>query len=157
MINVSPYTLCKLKKGNPVTENEQKALALRRDPQALEKHLRSVVRLLNVQHRRSFGEGTFNFEKATLTGDDGSVLQWHLRAYPHLPESYENQQTTIGRTSYDESPVCKWGGLLKSAVQNRNMVILERVAGSLKYKQLREVAKAMNVDLDDLEELLGEL
>jgi len=84
--------------GRPidVCRNEAKALLIAADRQALLKRLRAARSVLAVHVRRSFGEGRFDFDKRTLTGDNGMVLRWKTRHIPDKPVAYRNQQTNIG-------------------------------------------------------------
>lgn len=58
--------------------------------------LREARYCLVSELRSGFGKGEFNPVSQTLVGDNGVILQWRSRPKPHLPESYENQQTNLG-------------------------------------------------------------
>jgi len=76
----------------PISENEKAALRLANDPKALEKRLRQALKHLGA------GAGyTFDFAGKRMVSPDGArAIVWKTRRYPSEPESYENQQTTVG-------------------------------------------------------------
>ena len=44
-----------------------------------------------------FSKGKIDYENKCMYSDDGSLrLQWQLREKPKMPESCNNQQTTVG-------------------------------------------------------------
>lgn len=75
---------------------ELQALEIRRNRAGLKRRLRLARWCLQPELRKGFGQGTFDFQAGTLTGDSGLTLCWKLRRNPEEPESYQNQQTTIG-------------------------------------------------------------
>ena len=73
--------------------------------------LRETVHVLNGSYHKFFQcqHQRFDFDHKRLYGSDGWFLQWQLRPNPEQPESYENQQTsvgcvTLGRLSAPASP-----------------------------------------------------
>lgn len=77
--------------------NEQKALAVSKNRAALRKRLMEARSLLVKPLRVEFSKYTFDFEHKRFISSSGEyILQWQLRCYPHMPESYENQQTNTG-------------------------------------------------------------
>jgi len=83
---------------HPTTEitAEQKAIALSQNKAELHRRLLDAKTVLTNQYKSGFGAGAFDFENKRLIGDNGLVLQWQTRSHPELPESYDNQQTTVG-------------------------------------------------------------
>lgn len=71
-------------------EKEQKSLACVKTPAKLRKRLSSAAYIFGVK----IAEIDFANKRATTLC--GHILQWKLRRHPELPESYENQQTTVG-------------------------------------------------------------
>ena len=84
-----------------VSYAEAKALLLATDRRALKKRLRAARAILQGDVRRRFGQGHFDFDQRTLTGDNGMVFQWKTRAMPDKPVAYLNQQSTEGNVSYE--------------------------------------------------------
>jgi len=85
--------------GNPldIKRTELEALKLTTDRKRLERRLRGArSNLILFDRRRNFGHGRFDFDKRTLTGDNGIVLQWQTRNKPDEPITYQNQQTQDG-------------------------------------------------------------
>lgn len=79
--------------------NEQLALELAGDRKRLLARLRETVSVLRKDRYAKFFQGKdqrFDFEAKRLYGACGFYLQWQVRYYPNLPESYENQQTSVG-------------------------------------------------------------
>lgn len=76
-------------------EREQKALAIGNDKKLLLKRLNEAKACLNNEGKKLFQSCTYDFENKRLVGN-GAVLQWRVRRYPDQPESYENQQTSVG-------------------------------------------------------------
>lgn len=79
--------------------SEQLALAVAADRKALLARLRETVSVLRTDRYAKFfqrKDQRFSFEEKRLYGACGFYLQWRLRPRPELPESYENQQTSIG-------------------------------------------------------------
>lgn len=76
---------------------EERAIALSNDPVLLLKELKSAKACLAREYIPFFKQATFDFERKRLNGTSGYFLQWQLREHPHLPQSYENQQTNRGQ------------------------------------------------------------
>ncbi len=78
--------------------NEQDALEVGANKKELLKRLRWTVGVLNSRYSKFFRRvyQQFDFDQKRLYGFDGFYLQWRLRLNPDEPESYENQQTSIG-------------------------------------------------------------
>lgn len=76
--------------------NEQIALALASDRKLLFRRLSEAKRLLNREARKEIVYPVFDYSNKRLIGTNGLILQWQTRRYPDLPESPENQQTSIG-------------------------------------------------------------
>lgn len=77
--------------------NEEQALAVGNNRQALLKRLLEARSCLVKKLRREFTPYTFDVEHKRLLSKSGLyALQWAIRTYPDQPESYENQQTTRG-------------------------------------------------------------
>ena len=79
--------------------NEQKALALASNKKRLLARLRETVSVLRKDRYAKFFQGKdqrFAFDEKRLYGASGFYLQWQVRCYPDQPESYENQQTSVG-------------------------------------------------------------
>jgi len=83
-----------------VSRFELEALKLGTDRKRLEKRLQAAWSILEMQSRRDFGHGRFDFNGRRLLGDNGMVLQWQTRNKPDEPITYQNQQTVIGIVSY---------------------------------------------------------
>lgn len=86
----------------PELTNLEKAIDLSRSKTRLEHHLWSQLNLLRPEYRKHFPrKGTvFNFEQKRLISPYGVYhLVWLTRPYPNLPESPENQQTSVGCVS----------------------------------------------------------
>lgn len=83
-----------------VCRSEAKALLVAVNRKALEKRLRAARSILELQTRRDFGRGRFDFKGRRLIGDNGMILQWQTRDKPNEPVAYQNQQTTEGTVSY---------------------------------------------------------
>lgn len=88
--------------NNPldVSRSELEALKLATDRKRLKKRLRAARSVMKLAIRRDFGLGRFDFDKRTLTGDNGMVLYWATRSRPNEPVAYFNQQTTEGNVIY---------------------------------------------------------
>lgn len=80
----------------PTMTNEQMALAVASNRKLLRNRLNEARAVLVDSIRKTFGKGTFDFEKRQLIGENGYILQWKVRMRPELPESYQNQQTSRG-------------------------------------------------------------
>ena len=78
--------------------NEQEALALAGDRKRLLARLRETVTVLRTGYAKFFQRKhqRFSFDEKRLYGFGGFYLQWQLRSDPTAPESYENQQTSVG-------------------------------------------------------------
>lgn len=78
--------------------NEEQALQVGSDRKELLARLREAKSVLNGRYHKFFQRKhqRFNFNEKRLYGFDGWYLQWQIRLYPEQPESYENQQTSIG-------------------------------------------------------------
>ena len=76
--------------------NEQKALKLANDPQQLRLRFRQARSVMLRAVKSHFSQGHIDFENKRFVGTDGYVMQWQTRPNPDEPESYENQQTSIG-------------------------------------------------------------
>lgn len=87
-----------------VCRNEAKALLVATNRQALLKRLRAARSVLAIHVRRSFGRGRFDFDKRTLTGNNGMVLRWKTRPMPDKPITHRNQQTNIGSVEFCNEP-----------------------------------------------------
>jgi hypothetical protein len=83
--------------------SEQLALELASDRKALLAELREASRMLNGRYHKFFQRKhqRFDFDNKRLYGFDGFFLQWQLRHNPDAPESYENQQTSVGTVTLD--------------------------------------------------------
>ena len=79
--------------------NEEKARELGNDRKRLLMRLKEAKSVLSREIFKAFGKGTFDFQNRRLVGDNGYELQWSLRANPDMPESYDNQQTSVGSVS----------------------------------------------------------
>ena len=77
--------------------NLEKAIAVGSSKTKLRKELNEARSMLKSQYNKSFGKGVFDFDKKTLTSDDGRLkLVWSVRSNPLRPDSYNNQQTSVG-------------------------------------------------------------
>lgn len=84
-----------------MTENESKAFAIGNNPKLLQKRLNDAKVVLTTEARGLFSHGKFDFNTKSLLSNDGKYkLQWALRLFPGRPESYENQQTSIGTVTF---------------------------------------------------------
>jgi len=75
--------------------NEEKAIATGQSKAKLRKRLMETKSVLNKEARRLFKNAKFDFENKRLVGE-GYSLQWRVREDPNKPESYYNQQTSVG-------------------------------------------------------------
>jgi len=75
---------------------EQAARAVGNDRKMLRKRLQAARACLTAEVSRLFGKGRFDFTNRRLIGGNGLTLQWFVRCYPNLPESYRNPQTNCG-------------------------------------------------------------
>jgi hypothetical protein len=85
--------------------SEELALALAGNRKELLARLRETVHVLNGRYHKFFQRKhqRFDYENKRLYGFDGFYLQWRLRANPELPESYENQQTSVGTVTLERA------------------------------------------------------
>lgn len=69
-----------------------------RDKKRLLKRLREARAVLKLEYRKLFKPGVFKPGERALYSDNpfGYRLQWQTRRHPDQPESYDNQQTSIG-------------------------------------------------------------
>ena len=67
------------------------------------KRLSDARSVLLRSYRAAFGKGRRDGNR--MYSDDGRLaLEWRVRMYPNLPESYENQQTSRGTVVCIEIP-----------------------------------------------------
>lgn len=77
--------------------NEERALQIGANRIRLKKRLLEARSVLANEFRQRFKKYTFDFENKRLVSSDNKLaLQWQLRDRPNEPESYENQQTSVG-------------------------------------------------------------
>lgn len=84
--------------------NEQLALELANDRKRLRARLNETVGVLRKDRYAKFFQRDcqrFDFEAKRLYGYGGFYLQWTLRLQPDQPESYENQQTSVGTVTLE--------------------------------------------------------
>ena len=79
-----------------MTTNEQIALQRASNRKWLLSRLMSAKSVLKSQYRIQFKSPKFDFDTKRLYGDNGYYLQWKLRDEPNEPQSYTNQQTSMG-------------------------------------------------------------
>lgn len=80
-------------------ECEQKAIAVGNDPKLLRERLMYTHDCLRREWKSMFSKKRMDFTNKRMLSDDGRwAIQWQVRPYPELPESYENQQTNWGET-----------------------------------------------------------
>lgn len=78
-------------------EAEATALQISSDRASLRNRLNSAKSCLLKEYKLALRNAKFDFKNKRLRSKCGRYeLQWQLRLYPYLPESYENQQTTQG-------------------------------------------------------------
>lgn len=75
--------------------NEEKSIIVGQSKVKLKKRLMETKSVLSNEARKLFRNAKFDFENKRLIGD-GYFLQWELRNEPDKPESYYNQQTSVG-------------------------------------------------------------
>lgn len=75
------------------THLEVKAMAVRNDRATLRKRFAQWTYVFRLPY---FKKAKLDFENARLIGSNGYYLQWTLRPRPNEPESYTNQQTSVG-------------------------------------------------------------
>ena len=86
-----------------MTSNEMEALKVCNNKILLKKRLMSARSVLVRELYGLFNKHTFDFEQKRLVSSCGKyALQWRLRDKPNEPESYENQQTSIGGVFFIE-------------------------------------------------------
>jgi len=75
---------------------------MRRSKAALLRRLRQCKAVLRTEYRKRFSQEILDRENLRMISDDGKLrLQWRLRDKPGEPESYENQQSTVGSVSLE--------------------------------------------------------
>jgi hypothetical protein len=90
------------------THNEMQATVVGSTRKLLKQRLNECRMVLRKDLKAKFVKPTFDFDKKTLTSDDGTVvLQWAMRQHPDQPESYHNQQTSRGTVKVIENPLAK--------------------------------------------------
>ena len=77
------------------------AAELGNDRTRLFRRLTESIQVLVSRVRPRFREYQYDFERKCLVGTAGGKpngfrLEWRIRHWPELPESYGNQQTTTG-------------------------------------------------------------
>ena len=75
--------------------NLKMAIEFATDKKKLKKRLLEAKSVLTAEYKPKFTNAEFNFEDKKLIGD-GYTLQWQIRLQPNKPESFINQQTSIG-------------------------------------------------------------
>jgi hypothetical protein len=79
--------------------NEDKAKLVGDNPKQLEHELRDHVSVLNGKEERKQSNWKLDlFHKRLVYKDGVHSIQWKVRMHPELPESYNNQQTSVGST-----------------------------------------------------------
>ncbi len=79
--------------------NEDKARELSQNKSRLRRRILEAKSCLKDEYRKRFthGEHRWDLDNHRLISDDGQLaLQWKLRNKPDEPESYHNQQTSVG-------------------------------------------------------------
>lgn len=74
---------------------KEKSIVVGNNKTQLKKRLMEEKYCLNDSIKPKFKNAKFDFRAKQLVGD-GYILQWRVRRHPELPESYENQQTSVG-------------------------------------------------------------
>jgi len=77
-------------------ELEKMANEVGNDKARLKKRLLDAKSCLLDTYRKEFKKYKYDFNKKRLIGSNGYFLQWQVREYPNNPESYYNQQTSVG-------------------------------------------------------------
>lgn len=87
-----------------VSSNEFDALCLSLDKTRLKKRLNEAKSTLKTEFRRMFKPGILKAGERALYSDSpfGYRLQWRTRCNPDQPESYENQQTSVGHVCLEK-------------------------------------------------------
>ena len=79
---------------------EDKARHIGETPELLKELLLDTLTCYTKHVRDIFKGAVFHFaSKRLLAKDEEHALIWELRLEPDKPESYENQQTSLGRVS----------------------------------------------------------
>jgi len=84
-----------------MTRAEALARALGDDAPALRRRLAQAASDLRHDLRERMRRPTLDPDARTLTGR-GLRLRWQLRRWPEQPESYQNQQTSVGYIIVEE-------------------------------------------------------
>ena len=82
-----------------ISDSEYEATKLSTSPYRLLKRLQAAVSVLRDRYQAEFkpqSKQSFDFIAKRLYGGNGFYLQWQTRDDPQAPESYDNQQTTVG-------------------------------------------------------------
>lgn len=80
---------------------EEKARHVGETPELLNELLRDTLTFYTKPYRDLFKGARFDFVGKRLVSKDGQyMLVWDLREYPGKPESYRNQQTSLGRVAF---------------------------------------------------------
>lgn len=82
--------------GTMISDQEISARTIGANKSALRRELNGAVSLLLDKYRVHFRARRFDFDAKRLYGADGYYLQWATRAFPDMPESYNNQQCSRG-------------------------------------------------------------
>ncbi len=82
----------------PEQTNEDKARTVGNDPNQLRVQLLTARSLLEKRIKQgNWKSFEIDFSNKRIVSDDGRyALQWKLRHNPDEPESYDNQQTSVG-------------------------------------------------------------
>lgn len=84
---------------NHLQVKEQKALAIGNSKTKLLKRLKESLSVMNPGGQKIFKGYTYDFAgKRLISPCKKYALQWQLRDDPDQPESYHNQQTSVGTT-----------------------------------------------------------
>lgn len=82
---------------NSNEDSEQAARRLGANKELLKLRLMSAREVLTDYWQDQFSNPVFDFYNKRLLSDNGLyAIQWQLREHPDRPESYSNQQTSIG-------------------------------------------------------------
>jgi|ERR1035438_5238474 hypothetical protein len=90
-----------------VSQNEYDALCLSLNKTRLRKRLNETKSVLKAEYRKLFKPGIFKAGERALYSDSpfGYRLKWQTRLHPSQPESYENQQTSVGYVYFEKLAV----------------------------------------------------
>lgn len=80
---------------------ERLANTVGNDPKLLEYRLRQAYHVLLKEYRTGIEKFSFEEKRLYLKGNK-YFLQWQVREYPALEDSYSNQQTSIGNVTLEE-------------------------------------------------------